>query len=45
LPNRRANATRGRRRPYPEGYWTGVSYGLDVAGKELQDVVDQFKED
>lgn len=27
-------------RPYPEGYWTGVAYGLEVAIKELQDVVD-----
>ncbi|NDJ76441.1 MAG: hypothetical protein GYB65_09290 [Chloroflexi bacterium] len=30
-------------RPYPEGYWTGVSYGLEVAINELRDVIEQLK--
>ncbi len=30
-------------RPYPEGYWTGVAYGLDVAIRELQAVIDDLK--
>ena len=30
-------------RPYPEGYWTGVSYGLEVAIRELRDVLEQIE--
>ena len=30
-------------RPYPEGYWTGVAYGLEVAIKETQDIIVELK--